>query len=207
MKYTFFALCVAVFAGGCVTSGDLRNSQAQLQKAASERKVYSSVHEAAKEMTAKCEAPVGSDWQIELTDHDPLIKQDTKGTVGYFKVLCFASTGGRRQLEVTGVHAGGGMGGAFYLLPKITLIDPSGRSTEEKLISLKQNAWSGNLETTIDLGELKHGRYLMLVEGDNRAGTNNIGRYIQNSYGSGVAVSASVEMYALPTGKARISLK
>ena len=99
------------------------------------------------------------------------------------------------------------MGDAFYLLPKITLIDPSGKATEEKLVSLKQNAWSGNLETTIDLGDLKRGKYMMLVEGDSRAGANSIGRYIQNSYGSGVAVSASVKMYALPTGKARISLK
>lgn len=187
--YSGTLLILTLALAGCVTMNDFQQTQDQLKANAGQRKVYASGKEIAKDLGDKCTPPASAKWTLTLTDQDPILAQDDHGTLGYFKVLCFDADGKPHRLKVTGVHAGGGYGKAFFLLPKITLIDANGKSTPGNFLSVKQNAWTGNLEGLVELGTPKQGRHMLILEGDNRTGRNGIGTYVQSTYGGGVFIS------------------
>lgn len=196
---------IALLLTSCVSMTDFENSQSQLRENSKKQKVFSDAKQAAQSTEAVCMKPnPEGKWEIDISHGDRIVKQGTEN-LGYFKTLCFTKLPEQTRLEIVGVHAGGGMGKAFFLLPKISIFDENWNLVTSSLSQIKQNAFSGNLDAIVDLSKVKPGKYVMVLEGDNRSGKRGIGEYTQATYAV-VPIITSINMYSLPTGKARIQL-
>jgi hypothetical protein len=190
----------------CVTMNDFKKSQAQLNENAKKQKVYPNALAGGKATRDKCQNPTAEGkWELHITHGDAIVKQN-KDTFGYFQTLCFKKKPEYTKLEIVGVHAGGGMGRAFFLLPRVSIFNEKWELVSQNLSRIKQDAFSGNLEAEVNLSSLPPGPYVMVVEADNRSGEQGIGEYAQATYAV-VPIITSIDMYSLPTGKTRIYLK
>ncbi len=189
----------------CVSMSDFEKSQTQLLENSKKQKVFSNAKDAGIATKDNCLKPSGyGKWEVVISHDDKMVKQGENG-VGYFKTLCFSKAQEHNELSIVGIHAGGGMGKAFFLLPRISIFDERWNLVAQNLSQIRQNAFSGNLEAKMDLSKVKSGNHFLVIEGDNRSGKSGIGEYAQRTYAV-VPIITSVEMFSLPTGKARLQL-
>ena len=210
LKHIFLSTIVLLLTS-CVTMNDLDESLVKLNLNSQEKTNYKSPKQAAQALYKKClRPPVNKKhpnrtgvWDIEIDHHDSIISQGK--LTGYFKVLCLDLKNRANKLKITGVHAGGGMGKAFFLLPKVTIYDAQWNKVQHILKNVKQNSLTGNLEMYQDISRLLPATYYVVFEADNRAEGNEIGDYLQGAYAI-VPMIVKVKMYSLPVGKERLEI-
>lgn len=207
----FYFLFLQLLLTACVTSGDWAQEQKKISEKIKTQKTVLTPNEVFRKYKSTCLTVNDQKQDLVIDSAGPLLVQEKtpdNNIYGYFKVVCIEKGEYKDQfLQVAGKHVGGGMGKAFYSIPRLWAFDENGIEQKIPLSSYKQNFVTGHLEARIDLKDFGRTKKILVVSPDNARERLEAGSYNQSVQASGVYVITQVDMFTYPTGKIGFQIK
>ncbi len=197
----------------CTSTQEIVDYQDKLRSG--KPQAYASREEAFKAHSKNCrEISREKETTLEINEKSPLLIEDTKRNIySNFEILCFDKKAGESLiLKGESEYRGGKVGVAHFLIPATTIFDSKGKTLPTKAASgrMIQPLWTGwRFATEQALPTEAAGKIYILVEADNRTGTETVGQGKHETY-SGVGVimvNGTADIKAYPTGTIHFKLE